>query len=201
MAPPIGAVAAFALAIGIGAWLGLFAHDTETATTPALQQVASDWTVQEGRLGFSVAQMGQPVTGSFADWTAAIRYDEATGTGDVEVTVAIGSLSLGQVTGQALGAEFFDAANHPTAVFTGDIAPAVEAGAATHIATGTLTLKGTEMPVTLPFTLSVDQATATMQGALSLGRLDFGIGPNYPDGSQVGLEVTVQTELTATKTP
>lgn len=201
MAPPLGAVAAFALAIGIGAWLGLFAHDAETATTPALQQVASDWTVQEGRLGFSVAQMGQPVTGSFADWTAAIRYDEATGTGDVEVTVAIGSLSLGQVTGQALGAEFFDAANHPTAVFTGDIAPAVEAGAATHIATGTLTLKGTEMPVTLPFTLSVDQATATMQGALSLGRLDFGIGPNYPDGSQVGLEVTVQTELTATRIP
>jgi cytochrome b561/polyisoprenoid-binding protein YceI len=197
--PPAGAVAAFAAAVGVGAALGLFAHTETPASAPALEQVASDWSVQNGSLGFSVAQMGQPITGQFEDWTAAIRYDEATGTGDVEVTIAVSSLSLGQVTGQALGTEFFAAETYPTAVFAATIAPAPDAEAFTHTATGTLTLKGTELPATLPFSLTVTEGAATMSGRMTLPRLEFGIGPNYADGSQVGLEVTVEADLTATR--
>lgn len=197
--PPAGAVIAFAVALGIGAGLGKFAAPETDRDATALDTVASGWVVEDGTLGFTVAQMGQPVTGTFEDWTAAIQYDEATGTGDVTVTIAIGSLSLGQVTGQALGSEFFDADAHPTAVFAARIAPGTEGNGATHTASGTLTLRGTELPVTLPFTLSVAEGTATMSGALPLARLDFGIGPNYPDGTQVGLDVTVETRLTATR--
>ncbi|MEM9393232.1 MAG: cytochrome b/b6 domain-containing protein [Pseudomonadota bacterium] len=198
--PPVGAAIAFIAAVGVGAGLGLFAHKEPVTESATLEAVASDWVVQDGTLGFSVAQMGQPINGTFGDWTAAIRYDEASDTGDVDVTISIGSLSLGQVTGQALGAEFFDAATHSTAVFTADIAPSEGEDGTTHTATGTLSLKGVELPLTLPFTLNVTDGTAVMSGAVSLARLDFGIGPNYPDGSQVGLEVTVNTELTATLT-
>lgn len=197
--PPTGAVVAFVAAIAVGAALGKFSHSDAHSAAPALEAVASDWVVEDGSLGFSVAQMGQPVTGTFEDWTASIRYDETSGTGDVEVTIAIGSLSLGQVTGQALGTEFFDAATHPTAVFAAEIAPTDGTDGVTHIATGTLTLKEVALPVTLPFSLDVAEATATMSGTLPLARLDFGIGPNYPDGSQVGLDVTVDTSLTATR--
>ncbi|WP_425090976.1 cytochrome b/b6 domain-containing protein [Tropicimonas sp. S265A] len=199
--PPFGAVAAFLAAVGVGAALGLFSHSETRPGAPALEQVASDWTVQDGTLGFSVAQMGQPISGSFEDWTAAIAYDDTSGTGTVEVTIAIGSLALGQVTGQALGTEFFAADAHPTAIFTAEITPDDTTEGATHLATGTLALKGTEVPVTLPFTLSITDGTATMSGELVLPRLAFDIGPNYPDGSQVGLEVTVSAQLTATKAP
>lgn len=199
IAPPLGAVAAFIAAIGVGAALGKFSHSDVAAEAPTLEAVASDWVVQDGSLGFSVAQMGQPVAGAFEDWTASIRFDEATGTGDVEVTIAIGSLSLGQVTGQALGTEFFDSETHPTAIFVADIAPAEGTEGATHVATGSLSLKGVELPLTLPFTLDVNEGTATMSGEVPLARLDFGIGPSYPDGSQVGLDITVATALTAVK--
>ncbi|MDJ0992624.1 MAG: cytochrome b/b6 domain-containing protein [Dinoroseobacter sp.] len=197
--PPIGAVVAFIAAIGVGAALGKFSHSEAQTEAASLEAVASDWVVQDGSLGFTVAQMGQPVTGTFEEWTAAIRYDEASGTGDVEVTIAIGSLSLGQVTGQALGTEFFDATAFPTALFIADIAPADGIEGATHMATGTLSLKGVDLPLTLPFSLEVTEGTATMSGTLPLARLDFGIGPNYSDGSQVGLNVTVETALTATR--
>jgi hypothetical protein len=36
-----------------------------------------------------------------------------------------------------------------------------------------------------------------MSGSTTLDRLSFGIGPSYPDGSQVGLAVTIDATLTA----
>ncbi|MGR3490846.1 MAG: cytochrome b/b6 domain-containing protein, partial [Shimia sp.] len=118
LAAPAIAVAAFVL-VGFAAFLQPVEGRATVAAT--LAPVNSDWQVQEGTLGIEVTQFGSPVTGSFADWTAAISFDEtapADNKGDVTVTVAIGSLTLGSVTDQALGPDFFDAGVFPTALFT-----------------------------------------------------------------------------------
>jgi polyisoprenoid-binding protein YceI len=104
---------------------------------------------------------------------------------------------LGAVTKQATEAEFFDIATHPTATFTADILPADQG----YVATGTLTLRGTERPVSLPFTLDLQGDTAVMTGTTTLDRRDFGIGKSYGDEASVGFPVTVTVDLVARRTP
>ncbi|ATG49349.1 cytochrome B [Celeribacter ethanolicus] len=162
-------------------------------------ELASDlpsWTVDQGSLTISVKQMGAPVEGSFANWSAAIAYDEATGTGEVTVTIDTTSLTLGSVTQQAMGPEFFNTETYATATFEGEIS---RIEGASHQAVGTLTLVGQEVPVTLAFDLTIDGDTATMSGTSTLDRRDFGMGAGYADEGTVGFAVEVATTLTAVR--
>ena len=187
-------MAAWVLAIGIGAAMGLFQAHESTATTVALNEVDSDWTVESGTLAITVTQLGSDVTGSFADWTAAIEFDEtAEGVlGSADVTIAIPSLTLGSVTSQALGTDFFNAEAHPTASFTAEITRAEDG----YLATGTLTIRENTVPVTLPFALVLEDDMAEMTGQLVLDRRDFGIGTGTGENT-LGFDVVVDVELTA----
>ena len=163
-----------------------------TASTPAATS-APAWTVTDGALTIAIVQMGSEVKGSFKDWTATIHYDETAKTGDVTVTIPISGLDLGATTSQALGADFFDAATHPAATFTGTIAETDG-----HLAaTGTLDLKGVTLPLTLPFTLRLNGDTATVDGSTTVDRRDFGIGSAYKDEKTVGFQVRIDVALIA----
>lgn len=186
------AAAAFAI-YAAGAGIAFAMVPPTEAPAQRLEAVASDWHVTEGTLGFTVRQMGTEVQGSFADWTAAITFDEATGTGNVNVTIAMPSVTLGTVSEQAKGADFFDVANHATATFKADIEPQGDA----FIAKGTLNLRGAEAPVAMPFTLTIENGTAKMQGSVTLDRRDYAIGQSYGDEATVGFPVEVQANLTA----
>ncbi|PRY95379.1 cytochrome b561 [Hasllibacter halocynthiae] len=205
-AAPAAALAVWALALGAGAALGLYRTEGAVASAPALETVASDWTVTEGTLALTVTNFGNEVEGSFGDWQAAIAYDEGTGTGDVTVTIATGSVTLGGVTDQARGPDFFDVPGFPTATFAAGIAPAAAGEAlpdgtpATHVADGTLTLRGAEVPVALPVLLEVSDGTARMRGAVTVDRRDFAIGAGYEDEATVGFPVVIAVELTAERT-
>lgn len=195
-APKLAALVLYVVALG-GASLAAMSGSEEPAT-PTLAAAPSGWLVEEGSLTFSVIQMGAPITGTFADWTAAINFSQEAvdgSHGDVEVVISIPSLTLGSVTKDALGPEFFAATNFATATFIAEIVPAGEA----YEAQGNLTLKGASQPVTLPFTLMIDGDRATMSGTTTLQRLDFGIGPSYPDEGTVGFGVEVSVSLTATR--
>ncbi|WP_299730866.1 cytochrome b/b6 domain-containing protein [uncultured Tateyamaria sp.] len=196
--PATLALAIWAVALSVGAALGAYApHDTP-GEAAALEQVQSEWEVQEGTLSITVTQLGSEVTGSFADWTAAIRFDETTevGTaGAVDVTIAIGSLTLGAVSGQALGPDYFNATDFPTARYVADIVSVVDG----FEAQGTLTIKDKSIPLTLPFGLSVDDNTAWMIAAITLDRRDFGIGDNMADETSLKFAVAVDIELMATR--
>jgi cytochrome b561/polyisoprenoid-binding protein YceI len=196
LAAPLTALFVFALATGGAAAAGLF-RDHETVPTETLAAVASEWTVTEGEIAITVTQLGSPVTGSFADWTAAISFDpSATGVaGEVTTTVAITSLTLGSVTSQAMGADFFDSATYPTATFTGTILE--EAGS--YTADGTLAIKGNAIPVSFPFDLAIDGDTAQMRGTVTLDRRDFGIGASMADESSLGFAVDVTLAVNATR--
>ena len=191
-APMLAATALYSAAIALGVWLG---QPTAQTDPKQLASVNSDWAVTDGTLALTVIQFGSDVSGNFNDWTAQISFDPATGTGTTDVTVNIASLSLGSVSAQALGPDFFDAQTHPTARFTATIAPQGDHFAAT----GTLTLKGKEQPLTLPFTLDIADGTATMQGKATLSRLDFNIGETLPDETTLKFPVAIQITLTATR--
>jgi len=172
------------------------AEVTATASAEAPAGIANRWTVAEGTLALTVSQMGQAVTGSFSDWQAEISFDETAPDGrhgTVRVVIATPSVILGSVTTQAQGPEFFDTANHPQAIFTADLLRQGEG----YVAQGTLSLRGVDVPVALPFTLQIDGNRAQMTGNLRLDRRDFGMGTSYGDEATVGFGVDVAVNLTA----
>jgi polyisoprenoid-binding protein YceI len=196
---PIGtAIAAYIVAIGIGTGLGVFSHASSATAIAELQAAPSGWEVNDGTIGITVKQLGSDVQGEFAEWVAAIEFSETATDGShgtAEVTIAIGSLTLGSVTGQAMGADYFDAAGFPTATFTATLIPDGDG----YAADGTLTLKGATIPVRFPFDLTIEGDTATMSAQTTLARLDYDIGANQNESS-LGLSVIVDIALTATRT-
>ncbi|MBO9453103.1 cytochrome b/b6 domain-containing protein [Tropicibacter sp. R16_0] len=181
-----------------GSMIGVYSHATDQAEVAELEAVQSDWQVTEGTLAITVQQFGSPVSGAFADWTAAITFDEPSApgpAGSVDVTISIGSLTLGSVTDQAMGADFFNVEAFPTATFKGEIIK-TETG---YEATGPLTIRDQSVPITLPFALDLQDTTATMTGALQLNRLDFAVGAHMPDEGSLGFGVSVDINLTATR--
>jgi cytochrome b561/polyisoprenoid-binding protein YceI len=174
------------------------ASNTEKVDAPELAEVASDWIVQDGQIEITIVQFGSEVSGQFSDWTAAITFDETStdvAMGNVTTTIAIPSLTLGSVTEQAMGADFFDAENYPTAVFMADIKRGVDG----YDAVGTLTIRDQTMPLILPFSLTIREDTAEMLGHISLDRRDFAVGDNMTDTGSLAFEVDVTIKLTATK--
>ena len=196
--PILGALAGWAMALGIGASLGLFAHN-ESREAVVLQQVDSQWQVQEGSLAISVTQLGSPVNGEFEDWTADINFNETPDAdgkhGSVEVQIAVGSLKLGSVTDQAMGTDFFDVTTHPTAVFSAEIL----SNGDSYVAEGTVSIKGISVPISLPFSLVLDGNKAEMSSDITLDRTNFTIGKSYQDESSVGFSVGVNISLVAQK--
>lgn len=196
---PLGAaLAVWAFALFVGASMGVYQkHDTGVQAA-ALEAVQSDWVVQDGTLEITVTQLGSPVTGGFQDWTAAISFDETrdSGTvGSVEVVVSIGSLTLGSVTSQALGTDFLNVEGFPTATFSADILREADG----YRADGTLTIKDTTLPLTLPFALEITDGTARMSGQTALDRRDYAVGLSQKDAASLGFSVGIAVALTATE--
>lgn len=195
-APAGVAALIWALVVGGGGAVGLAGVQSGDVAELRVAEVASDWQVEDGAITITVNQFGSDVAGSFASWNAAITFDpEAPGqkAGTVEARISIPSLTLGSVTQQAMGADFFDADNHPEAVFAADILKATDG----YEAQGTLTIKGAAVPLSMPFSLSITEGVAQMRADLSLDRRSFGIGDNMGDEASLGFGVGVNITLTA----
>lgn len=194
--PLTSALVIWVAALFGGAALGIYEKHDSSVQAAALEAVQSDWVVQDGTLEITVMQLGSPVTGSFADWTAAIRFDETVESGpagSVEVIVSIGSLTLGSVTSEAMKEDFFNVDAFPTATFDADI----ERGPDGYTAIGTLTIKDQSMPLTLPFDLDIANGLAAMSGSASVDRRDFAVGNSQSDESSLGFGVDIAIALTA----
>ncbi|MFC0202053.1 cytochrome b/b6 domain-containing protein [Paracoccus rhizosphaerae] len=187
------AALAAAVVLGTGAAYALTTRPPEREATTRLEQAASDWQVTAGSLGFTVRQMGSEVQGAFDDWTASITFDPDSGEGRVKVQINMDSVTIGTVTDQAKGADFFDVSQHPVAVFDGTIRPEGDR----HVAEGPLTLKGLTVPVTLVFDLEIRDGVAQMRGRAALDRRNWQVGQGYDDESTVGFTVDLDVALTA----
>jgi len=96
-----------------------------------------------------------------------------------------------------LGPDFFDASTHPTAEFNADLIFQADG----YTADGTLSIRGTAIPVSMPFDLQVEGEKAQVKGRLELDRRDFKIGDNLPNEGSLAFKVNVDVTLTATRTP
>lgn len=195
---PAAIAAAIYLGVaGLGAFLGIYNHAEAQATTLELQASPTEWTVQDGKIGLTITQFGNRIDGQFSNWTSAIEFDEneAPVAGNVITTIDISSLALGTLADQAMGADFFNQSTFPKAVFAGDILN--ENG--TYSANGTLTIKGTTVPLTFPITLEIVGNSASMSAQLTTDRSLFGIGATVTDQSNLGNSVDINLNLTATR--
>ena len=183
-----------ALVLGsTGAWAGAAAAADPT------------WAVDSAKstLGFTGQQSGAPFSGQFKTWTARISFDPAhPETAQVLATVDVASATTGDAQkDEAMpGEDWFDAAKFATATFqaTG-FAPK---GSGSYDAKGKLMLRGMTRDVDLPFTLTITGNTAHAVAHATLVRTDFGVGQGaWTTGDTVALEVAVDLDLTATRSP
>ncbi len=173
---------------------------TQTALAPA---EATGWLVdtEKSKIAIEIVQMGNPVAGGFDTWTAAITFDpDNLDAASVEVEVDVASISLGGVADQARGPNFLNAVAHPIARFVSE--SFASTGENTYEARGQLTLAGRSQPLTLPFTLKIENGRAFVEAAVTLERLAYGIGEKGFEGEgQLGFGVQVKVTLEAEKAP
>jgi cytochrome b561 len=166
---------------------------------------APAWRVDpaQSEIAFTGAHAGVDFRGRFSQWRADICFDpDNLEESSAVVTVHPASASDGvPLHDRSLPtAEWFDVAKHPTAIFR---ATAFQRGAGeAYTATGVLTIKGRDIPLSLPFTLSIAADTANMSGRVQLGRVAANLGlESDPDADWVSAEIGVEVRVVATRAP
>jgi cytochrome b561/polyisoprenoid-binding protein YceI len=165
---------------------------------------AQEWALnkQKSKLTFEVEAAGQAVGGQFQQFEAEIRFDRNhLDVAEIAARIDINTVVTGQaqVDDALRSPEWFDVRTYPAAGFR---ATAVKEGKGdgTYFLEGQLSLKGRTQPVTLPFTLDVDQGEATVSGETTISRKDFGIGPSGPvSGMTINDEVKIKLDIVATR--
>lgn len=186
-----------------GFWRFLAAFASLTLFSPVAS--AADWAVvgQESSVTFEGTQTGTAFEGQFETFSARIHYDpSAPEEATVLATIDVGSARTGDTQrDEALpGKDWFFAEMFPEATYraTGFR----DLGDGRFETDGTLTIRDVSLPVTLPFSLTIDGARANMSAELTLNRRAFGVGGGpWSEGKWVGLEVDVKITIVAERKP
>lgn len=162
---------------------------------------ARGWIVDPAasRLEVGFTQGSSTVGARFERFDARITFDPADlERSSVEVTVELASFASGDATrdGQAVSAEFLDAAATPVAIYRANRFRAL--GGDRYAVEADLTLRGITRSIEHEAVISLDGDEAKASGTVSLLRTDFGVGARqFPTADTVGLEVVVTFEIQA----
>jgi polyisoprenoid-binding protein YceI len=147
--------------------------------------LAADANVDAGKstLVATFRQENVPVDAPFRKFSGSIVYDAAKpAAANASLDIDMASLDLGDAgtSAEVRKKTWFDSAAFPTASFR---STAIKPGAAGHFdATGTLTIKGRALTVTLPIAVQSAAGQSTFTGSYVLSRKSFGIGdPQWDD--------------------
>lgn len=171
-----------------------------TAAAPAL---AAEWQInhEQSRLGFTATQQGGEFNGQFDRFKATMRFDPADlDDSKFDVTVDVTSVNTGssQRDRHLPNEEWFNTEDYPKATFVTTAFRQV--GEKAYEADGKLTIKGNTHPITLPFTWTINDDSATMDGKVSLDRTRYNVGTGeWSAGDTVGTTVTVHVDLQLTR--
>jgi polyisoprenoid-binding protein YceI len=144
-------------------------------------------------------QEGVAVETAFTAFKGVIRFDPANvAAATALIDVDMASLDLGDPTYNAelRKKSWFDSATFPRGVFRSTSIKAVNA--ARFDATGTLTIKGKVMTITVPVAVSTTAAGPVFDGSFVMSRKAFGIGDPVWEGV-VDDKVTVKFHLVGGK--
>ena len=182
--------------------LGLAACAQEDA---AADDAGWAWSVDTSASAISFAGelYGDAFEGAFETWTAEILFDpDDPAAARIVATIDTTSATSGHRTANdsVRTDSWLDAEAFPEAVFE---ASAVRStGPGVYEADGTLTLKEITQPVTLPFTLTIEDGAARAEGALALDRRAFEIGTDDSENDDaVTPDITVSVVVAATRAP
>lgn len=177
----------------------------ETAKTEP-PPAPGEWQVlqEQSELAFTATQKGSKTTGTFKEiGLSRLSFDpDAPEAAEVEVSIAIASLSLGNtmIDNTLISSAWFDAENHPKATYKASNFKALSNNQ--YRLNGTLTIKGQSHPLELILEIkkSSDQNKGgeiiTANGSTTINRMDYKIGegewaaPEMLD-HQVGLSIKV----------
>jgi polyisoprenoid-binding protein YceI len=163
---------------------------------------AANWTTTAGSvLGLKGTIYGTETTAEFKVFKTDIKFDPADLVeSSVVVTVDMTSLYSGisESDKEVRDEGWFDVPKFPLARFA--TKSFRDLGNGKYQAIADLTIRGVTHEVVLPFALTIQGKQAHMTGKLTLSRLDYGIGQDFPDDTYVGRNVEVDVELTADRT-
>lgn len=142
--------------------------------------------------------MGSKTEGAFSKFTAQVRFDpDKPTTANAKAEVDIRSFDIGydEATAEALGRNWFDVQQFPTAEFM--VTKVKALGKDRFELSGNLTIRGKTKALTFPVTLNRDTAqTARLDGTVVIKRLDFNLGQGaWSSTSTVANDVTLIIRL------
>ncbi len=171
---------------------------------------------EKSSIGFTAQYGAQTINGEFPSYSADIRFDPShLDQSKVVVRIEMAKMKSGDKDAQENlpAADWFDASHFPLATFESSSFEAIAMATTTtnipaknYLAKGRLTIRGKSIPVTFPFTLETfkgdgadtGKTFARMNAAVSLKRLDFGVGQGqWADTGTIKNDVSVQVKLEA----
>jgi polyisoprenoid-binding protein YceI len=140
---------------------------------------AADWKMDAAasKLEFAATFEKTPAPGVFRKFDTRVSFEPGKPGGALEVTIDVASadMSSGDVNKAIAGPEWFDFARFPKAEFRSTEVRAE--GSNRYVARGTLSLKGAQQPVEVPFTWNpTADGGAGMDGEFTVKRSVFSIG-------------------------
>ena len=155
----------------------------------------------QSEITFVAKQMGVPLDGKFGKFDAQLAFDgKKPELGKVVFSIDLGSAAIGdaETIKELKKPEWFNVGKFPSATFTSSSIKPVGAGKLD--VAGTLAIKGTARPLSVPVTLTPEGAGVTLaQGSFTLKRVDFKIGEgDWADVSIVANDVVVKFKLAFT---
>jgi polyisoprenoid-binding protein YceI len=175
--------------------------------TPAAEGPAPVWTVDPRASSIVFAYTvddgsgANAFEGRFTRWRADIRFDPndlANSAVAVTIDTASAETSVAAHANTLREAGWFNPARYPTATFRAREFRQRDGG---YEARGELTIRDRGRNIDLPFTLTIDGATAQMGGALTLDREDFGIGEGSEANRMISREIGLTLRVRANRAP
>lgn len=167
-------------------------------STSALAQVRPAQLQAAGsEIAFTTRQLGVPVEGRFARFSAQIALDpKQPATGSVSLGIDTGSARFGspELDTEVPKATWLNAAGFPQATFRSSAIKA--AGPGRFEVVGQLTIKGITRDLTVPVQLAQTAANGTASGSFAIHRSAFKVGEGeWADTSLLADEVQVRFKL------
>ncbi len=147
-------------------------------------------------IGFSISNFGNEVTGKFSDYQANIFFDiQNLSKSKVDVSIEVKSIDTQEPKRDKHLQEksYFHSAKFPQIRFVSSKFERIADGK--FIVYGSLTIKGTEKQVALPFgaRIKADRLYISLQNKIN--RKDFNVGTGLAAGVAIGNEVTIRVNL------
>jgi polyisoprenoid-binding protein YceI len=171
----------------------------------AVSAQAATWEIdpEDSTVIFKYSYSDTPYQGEFKNVQATFEIDPLSpGDCRIDVVIPIIDLDVGdeETESYMFDIELFDVDQFPTATFQADQCTLTSVNSFT--AAGMLTIRDRTMPIDFPFELSIDGARFNLTSAVTVQRLDFGIGQGYfANTSAIPNEVVIEVDVYADMLP